>query len=152
MALYDTIKDMALFSHFSENEKKEFAAMKHSILGFNKDEYIIIEGDENTALYVLIKGTVVITKGGSDTPITELAPGTIFGEMSFLSKKPRYSNVIAKETVIVMKMDEFFFKKVKPIIKDKIKDYLIELLISRLDTMNETLSKISTFAQHHRLK
>ena len=101
---------------------------------------------------MLIKGTVLITKTGSDTPLSELVPGAIFGEMSFLSNKPRYSNVIAKDTVIVMKMDEVFFQKLKPAIRDKIKDYLIDLLISRLDTMNETLSKISQYAQRRRLK
>ena len=60
--------------------------------------------------------------------------------------------MIADEEVMVMKMDDEFFRKVKPEIKDKIKDYLIELLINRLDTMNESLSKISRSARMSTLK
>lgn len=65
--------------------------------------------------------------------------------MSFFTKNPRHSNVIANENVLVMKLDKAFFKKVSPEIKDKIKNYLIELLINRLDSMNESFRKISKF-------
>jgi hypothetical protein len=71
--------------------------------------------------------------------------------MSFFSKKPRYSNVVANETVLVVKMDDNFFRKIDPEIKDKIKNYLIELLVNRLDIMNETLGKISTYARGYTL-
>ncbi len=67
--------------------------------------------------------------------------------MSFFTKKPRHSNVIANEDVLVLKLDKSFFDKVDSAIKDKIKDYLIELLINRLDSVNESLSKISKFAR-----
>ena len=151
MTLYDKVKDIEMFKHFTENEKQCFANLQHSILAFGQGDYIIKEGDKNISLYVLIKGTVQITKSGNDTPLATLQPGAIFGEMSFLSKKPRYSNVVADESVIVIKMDGEFFRKVKPEIRDKIKDYLIELLITRLDAMNEALSKISRFAQCRRV-
>ena len=63
--------------------------------------------------------------------------------MSAFSKKPRQSNVVANDDVLVLKMDDYFFQKVNPDIKDKIKDYLIELLIDRLDNMNAAIMRIS---------
>jgi hypothetical protein len=48
-------------------------------------------------------------------------------------------------------MDDIFFRKIDPEIKDKIKNYLIELLVNRLDVMNETLGKISTYARGYTL-
>ena len=60
--------------------------------------------------------------------------------------------MVANEKVLVMKMDDDFFRKVRPEIKDRIKDYLIELLINRLDAMNESLSKISRYARSYTLK
>ena len=122
-----------------------------TVAPFNDSDFIIKEGDSNISLYVLIKGRVHITKDGNELPLATLYPGAIFGEMSFLSKKPRYSNVVADGAVIVIKMDGEFFRNVPPEIKDKIKDYLIDLLIHRLDAMNEALSKISRFAQCRRL-
>ena len=151
MSLLDIIKDVEMFKHFTENEKQFFADLEHSFLGFNDGDTIIKQGDNNISLYLLLKGSVNITKSGNSLPLATLSPGAIFGEMSFLSKKPRYSNVVADGSVTVIKMDSEFFREVKPEVKDKIKDYLIEVLINRLDAMNEALDKISRFAQCRRL-
>jgi len=147
MQLIDTLYEIPMFNHFTESEKKMFAKLEHSLLGFKKDDVIIREGDTFTSLYILIKGTIIITKAEINTPIATLSQGALFGEMSFFTKKPRFSNVIAGENVLVMKLDKSFFGKVEPEIRDKIKDYLIELLINRLDATNESLSKISKFAR-----
>lgn len=147
MSLYDVIKEVPMFNRFTEKEKKIFSEMDHSILGFNEGDPIINEGDTYSSIYLLVKGTVLVTKTGMGPALTELESGAIFGEMSFFTKKPRHSNVIASSRVTVVKMDNNFFKKVTPEIRDKIKNYFIEELINRLDTMNESLFKISRFAR-----
>lgn len=151
MSIGEIIQDMTMFEHFSENEKKKFAEIDHSLLGFNKDDVIIKQGEDCSSLYLLVKGTVLITRTGHPTPLCKLVPGAIFGEMSFFSKKPRHSNVIADEPVLVIQMDDNFFTKIHPDIRDKIKNYLIELLVNRLDIMNSTLGKISTYARGYTL-
>ena len=70
---------------------------------------------------------------------------------AFFSKKPRHSNVVASESVTVIQMDDNFFSNIDPDIRDKIKNYLIELLVNRLDVMNATLGKISTCARGYTL-
>ena len=145
MPLREMIDEIPMFEKFSEEEKNMLAEMDHSLLEFAKDEMIIKEGDDSTSLYMLIKGTSLITKTTDDATIrlSKLSPGEIFGEMSAFSKKPRQSNVVANDEVLVLKMDDDFFQKVSPDIKDKIKDFLIELLIDRLDNMNDAIMKIS---------
>ena len=152
MDLFELIQPMPLFKHFSEDEVRAFAAMTSALHEFKKGDVIIEEGDRMSSLYLLIQGSILITKSGYNTPISRLNPGAVFGEMSFLTKKPRYSNVIANDTALVMKMDDPFFEKIPPGIKDKLKDYLIELLINRLDTMNESLSKIAKYTRNFSLK
>ena len=141
-----------MFRHFSAAEINSFAEIGHGLRQFEKNDVIINEGDRLTSLYLLIKGTILITKTGYQTPISRLTPGAVFGEMSFLTKKPRFSNVIANEPVQVMKMDDDFFNVVSIEVKDKIKDYLIELLINRLDTMNESISKIAKYTRTYTIK
>ena len=145
MSLPELIEKMPLFDHFTADEKNQFAAMAHSLVEFKKDEHIITEGEHTKSLYLLVQGMCLITKTEDDAKIrlSKLSPGEIFGEMSFFSDKPRQSSVTATEDVLVMKMDGDFFKKVNPDIRDKIKDYLIGLLISRLDHMNAAIMKIS---------
>ena len=151
MSIRETIKDMPMFKHFTEKEKKMFSEIDHSLIGFNKNDVIIKQGENCASLFLLVKGTVLITRTGHSTPLCKLTPGAVFGEMSFFNKKPRHSNVIADETVLVVQMDDHFFKRIHPDVKDKIKNYLIELLVNRLDIMNETLGKISTYARGYTL-
>ena len=40
-------------------------------------------------------------------------------------------------------MDDHFFDKLAPELSNKIKDFLLELLIKRLDKMNEAIMRIS---------
>ena len=75
--------------------------------------------------------------------LAKLSPGEIFGEMSYFSDKPRQSTVTATEDVIVLEMNESFFNEVNPEIRAKIREYLIGLLIQRLDKMNDAIMKIS---------
>ncbi len=63
--------------------------------------------------------------------------------MSWVSGKPRQSNVIANEEVTAIEMDRDFFDRIKPEMSNKIKDHLIGLLIKRLDNMNEAIMRIS---------
>jgi len=106
MQLIDTINEIPMFNSFTESEKKMFSKLEHSLLGFKKDDVIIREGDTFTSLYLLIKGTVLITKAELNVTIAKLSQGALFGEMSFFTKKPRHSNVIANEDVLVLKLDK----------------------------------------------
>ena len=134
-----------MFKSFSDNEIKQFAEMDHSIIEYKQGEVITKEGESSTALYLTIKGSVLVTKTRDNAKIriAKLGPGEIFGEMSFFSKKARNSDITANEDAIVIRMDDDFFQKINPVIKDKTKNYFIELLINRLDTMNDSIMKIS---------
>ena len=151
MSLLEIINEMPMFEKFSEKEKKMFADIEHTFLEFKKGERILSEGDAFRAIYLLVKGSVLVYKTADDDTqirLAKLRPGEIFGEMSFFSNKPRHSNIMANENVLVIKMDENFFEKINPGIKDKIKDYFIDLLINRLDDMNKSIMNISKLMRH----
>ena len=142
--LLNMVSKLPMFQYFSEDEKNTFAEeISNSVVHYDVGEIIIHEGAEHGALYLLLQGSVLITKSGYDYIVAQLSSGAIFGEMYFFTKKPRFSNVIASDDVLAVKMDDDFFDKVKPIVRDKIKNYLIEILIKRLDEMNAALVKIS---------
>ncbi len=155
MLLNEVINNIPMCNSFSEEEKKILAELNHSLLNFKKGDLIIKQGEKLKAaypLYVLINGTVLIKKSGYRRSIATLKPGAIFGEMSFLSNKPRSSDVVASEDVLVIKMDNDFFQKINHELKDKIKNYLIELLIERLNNVNESLKEASNLARGMRIK
>jgi len=139
------INEMPMFEKFSEKEKKAFAKMEHTLCEFRQGDTVIKDGESLTSVYLLIKGSVLISKKVNDAPIrlAKLRPGEIFGEMSYFSNRSRQSNVIANEDVLAIKIDEKFFKYAKPAIKDKINSYFIKVLVNRLDAMNDSIMTIS---------
>jgi CRP/FNR family cyclic AMP-dependent transcriptional regulator len=150
MGLYEMIKDMNLFDNFSDEEKKSFSDNDKNLHKFSQSEYIIHEGENTTALYLLIEGSCLITKTEENANIrlSKLKAGEIFGEMSFFSKKPRQSNVLTSEDSLVLEMDTQFFQSLDLSLRDKIKDHLIRVLITRLDKMNDAIMKISKLMRH----
>ena len=145
MSIYELIADLPLFKDFTEKELDAFAEMDHIVVEYERGENIISEGDDSTMIYLILKGSVMIVKkvDGHTIRLAKLKPGEIFGEMSFFSKKSRRSDAIAGDSAMVLKMDEDFFEKIKPGIKDKVKNYFIEILVNRLDAMNESLVSVS---------
>ncbi|MFC1815411.1 cyclic nucleotide-binding domain-containing protein [Thermodesulfobacteriota bacterium] len=145
MSISEIIKDMPMFESFSEKEVKMFAEMDHATILYKQGDCITKEGESSTALYLIVKGSVMITRTRDKAKIriAKLGSGEIFGEMAFFAKKARNSDVTANEDIVTIRMDNDFFEKINPGIKDKIKNYLIELLITRLDTMNESIMRIS---------
>ncbi len=139
------IKGMPIFEKFSDKEKKAFVKMDHTLCEFRQGDIIIKDGEQLTTIFLLVKGTVLVSKTVNDAPIllAKLRPGEIFGEMSFFSQRCRLSNVIANEDVLAIKIDEKFFKNAKPGIRDKIHVYFIEVLVNRLDAMNDSIMTIS---------
>ncbi len=145
MVFKELIAGLPMFEHFTEEEIDTFSAIGHSVEEYRKGDVLLNAGDEHPSLFLLVKGTVLITRTANNVRIrlSKLGPGELFGEMSFFTRKPRTSDVVANEDVTVVRMDSGFFETVDPVIRDKIKNYFIEILIKRLDLMNEHIMKIS---------
>ena len=54
---------------------------------------LIREGEPGRELYVILRGTALVTKGGRK--LRELVPGDFFGEMALLEGRPRLATVRA---------------------------------------------------------
>lgn len=145
MDLYERIRDMPLFARMTDAQKRQICTMPHHLETFKPGEEIIREGEDTHSLFLLIQGDALITKQINEANIrlAKLGPGELFGEMSFFSSKPRRTNVMAHNKVRVLRMDQDFFDRLPPEIRDRIKDHIIGLLIERLDYMNDQIMKIS---------
>jgi hypothetical protein len=48
------VRDIPIFTNFSEKEKIQFAEMDHPILAFNEGDTIIKKGDHSRSLFLLL--------------------------------------------------------------------------------------------------
>ena len=80
-------------------------------VGYAKDEPIIVEGEEGTHFYVIVKGEVSITKAGQGE-LARRKEGDYFGELSLKTGAPTNASVTAAvDGTTVVRMDRGAFMR-----------------------------------------
>ncbi len=153
------IERLPFFSEFSESERVKLVNTSGIFEKFKIDEKIISEGEMDASVYVILTGTIKIKKkpkvnvkenhislqDPGEITIAELKPGSIFGEISLISKQPRNTSAIASsEQVVVMKITNEIIEKFNLAIQKKFQSQLVHILVQRLDDMNERYIKLKT--------
>lgn len=104
--LMDVISKIPFFAPLQETEREELAEDANMHV-FSAGEVIIREGDPGRSVYVILDGRVrVFTRdnGDNELELATLGVGQFFGEMSFVSDKPRSSSVAALELSVVVEL------------------------------------------------
>lgn len=112
---------------------------------FKMGELILEEGAAARCAYVIKTGSVQISKkrsDGSETVISTLRAGDIFGEMSMIDAEPRSANVRATEDVTLIVVDAATFKQKQEIL-DVFSRKLMQSLITRLRQQNQRLADMT---------
>lgn len=140
MVLLKLIDKIPFFSTFDKENKLLLAESGSFFATYEKGEVIIRENEIDDALLVIIRGSVVVTKNNRpDHVLTTLRDGAVFGEISFLTKRPRSTNVVAEERTICFIINGTTMNEMGPSLQIQFRDQLIDILIRRLDTMNSVL-------------
>ena len=153
--IHEFIERLPFFQEFSDDEK---AKLVNTFGIFEKYK----EGESGSALFVVLKGSIRITKSTlapvqeghislqepEEVTIAELKAGSIFGEISLISNRPRNSNALADSPqVVVMKITTEIIEKFNLRIQKKFQAQLILTLVQRLDDMNSKFIKLKSTIQ-----
>lgn len=103
---------------------------------------IIRHGEEGSEMYVIVNGTteVWVGEGAERQRVAELHRGDVFGEMALVRQYERSADVIAREPVEVLAVDERFLQRIQrryPRIAARVFLNLTRILSDRLQRMNE---------------
>ncbi len=106
---------------------------------FNKNDFICVENETGCTAYLLLQGSVDVVLGSFTTStktVTQLNPGTIFGEMSLLENKPRNASIIAQnDNTLVLEIEKNNFLSI--LTHDK--EIAWNLLCTLLDRMEKLM-------------
>ena len=153
--IHEFIERLPFFQEFSDDEK---AKLVNTSGIFEKYK----EGESGSALFVVLKGSIRITKSTlapvqeghislqepEEVTIAELKAGSIFGEISLISNRPRNTNALADSPqVVVMKITTEIIEKFNLRIQKKFQAQLILTLVQRLDDMNSKFIKLKSTIQ-----
>ncbi|MCP4131476.1 MAG: MMPL family transporter [bacterium] len=111
-----------------------------------KGDVIIRQGDWGRSMFVILNGSVQVSgtniKTKKEYKVSSLPPGSVFGELALLKEGPRKADIIAKEAVILFKIDWNGLKRVQrvfPRISSKIYRNLSIILGGRLIELDNKL-------------
>jgi CRP/FNR family transcriptional regulator, cyclic AMP receptor protein len=78
---------------------------------YEPGEFIFSEGEIGKALYIILEGSVVITKqrSGTQVMLAELPAGSYFGELALIDKMPRFATASAQERTTLLIMYKSYF-------------------------------------------
>ncbi len=78
---------------------------------YSAGDVIFREGDAAKAIYVVLEGSVRITKlsGDAEKTLAVLGPGLNFGELALISGSTRYATTIAEEETVLLIMYKSYF-------------------------------------------
>ena len=85
------------------------------LLHYDSDDVIFHEGEPGDCLFLVVSGTVRISKmgrGGKQETLGLIAPGNFFGEMALIDGQPRSAQATAAEPTVLGKIDAASFARI----------------------------------------
>lgn len=78
---------------------------------YQEGEVIFAEGDPGKALYIILDGSVLISKrcGDGDKVLASLSAGSFFGELALIDNMPRFASAAATEKTSLLIMYKSYF-------------------------------------------
>lgn len=142
--IIDRLKKIPLFDGFTAAELAEVADMHAIFKSFKNGQLIIKEGDMDATVCILIQGAAYVrNRERPDVEICTLTEGQIFGEMTYILKISRTTDVVAKtDDVWVLVLDDEMLEKLSPSIISKFKDIFLQVIAKRLTIMNQKFSSL----------
>lgn len=117
------------FDRFEEQEIEELLKCCSPAI-FNDTDIIFAEGAIGREFYIIIKGSVLITKKGQKVDIVR--EGECIGEMAAISGKPRSANAEAINKVTTLQVNEMNLKSMPPQVQAKLYKNIALLVANRL--------------------
>lgn len=137
------IRQVPIFSDLGPDDLEELATIVEE-QRIDKDKDLFREGDPGDAVYVIVKGAVVVFTGGvDDRPrrvLSQLGAGACIGEMAVLDAAPRSATVRAMERTRALRVPGEGFKRVMSE-RPEMSQAIVAELVHRMRGM---MSQIST--------
>ena len=92
----EDLKRLALFVDLPQDELEQIARSGEEV-SFGEGEWIIRQGDELSALYMIVEGEVTTVIDDEDRRV--LPKGSFFGEVSVLLEEPTSASIVTRTPV-----------------------------------------------------
>lgn len=139
--LQNEINQTVIFKPLAGSEMK-IVSKYLQLRRFKKGERVFFEGDKGSALFVVLKGNVQISKLGTNkkTVFADLANGAFFGELALVHDVPRTASAVATEDTLLaclFRHDYEHIIKHYPLLGNKMQSIISKIIAQRLSALIE---------------
>jgi predicted acylesterase/phospholipase RssA/CRP-like cAMP-binding protein len=133
---------LASTDFFRGLNEEMFASVEAELewISVNTGEVLMRQGEPGDSLMVLLSGRLrasVTREDGSETPVGEVSPGEVVGEMSLIAEDRRSATVRAVRPSTLARLTRTGFKRLHALHPD-IMQHLAELVVRRLRSVHAT--------------
>ena len=133
--------EIPFFKEMNVTDRENLLSYENHWMQFKPQEKVLKEDELDYGFFVLLEGEVSVMRSQpAEVSLAQLVPGAMFGEITMKAKRPRTSSIEADNDVTVFKVDSQLMDQLSPEMIIKIKDQIIDLVITRLDEVNNRLS------------
>jgi CRP-like cAMP-binding protein len=143
-----TVAELREFERFKpySNEELEMMVGFCELVEAAPGEVIIRKGDLSDSMFLLLSGRVQarLRVGGHNTPLGEMEPGELFGEVAMLSQTPRTADVVTELPSRLLRLTSDRFRDLHenhPALAAKMLFNLSRQLATRLSQRNNEMQK-----------
>ena len=134
--IIDYARSVSFFEGFGREQVKEILDASN-VIKVRRGQVVVSEGEIDDSFYILLSGRTVVRKGEKD--IAVIGRGECFGEMAYLSGKPRVATVVADTDCILMKISATLLDRSSKDIRLLFLKNFALTLIHRLSESNKRL-------------
>ncbi|MCP4493554.1 MAG: protein kinase [Gammaproteobacteria bacterium] len=133
---WKTLRYLYFFKDFNDNQITEIVNASEW-REYEKGEVIITEGEKEASFYIIAKGGVEVVKKGKVIGIMQ--QGDCFGEIAFITRRPRVASITARTDVTLMSVSTSLMEQAPTETQLQYYRIFLENLISRLSQATDKL-------------
>lgn len=134
-----------IFPSLTEDESK-YIINNANIHQFSANETIIEEGDSGDSIFLIQSGKAKVVTHilGKEIELATLSCGDIFGEIAFLTGRPRTASVIAIDNIKAIEINRFLLEQIftkYPELLGRLKDFYMQRVEATIKKVKEEIKK-----------
>lgn len=135
---WSVYRRLKFFEFFSDDQISEVTNVSEWF-EVEAGDVVVTEGEVDNSFYVITRGTVEVVKGKK--VIGMMGQGDCFGEMAYLTRRPRTASIIAKESSALMRVGSSLLQNASLETQLQYYKVFVETLVSRLSEKNANAAK-----------
>ena len=136
----EILNRLSFFREFTLNERQILLESFSHLYLVSQGRFVFKQFDNDKQLYIVLSGAIVVFNHSHLMELGTIEPGEFIGEGAFINNRERSTSARAKSDTIVLAITSEALTRLPNVIREKIKDRIIE-------GMSERIAKLSHYLE-----